>query len=80
MDSWRRGGGIGLLLLGIYGYLFTTLQSEDRALLLGSLLLFGALAATMIATRNLDWYALTGKGSESAQRRASSQPARSDQP
>ena len=76
MGSWRRSAGIGTLLLGIYGYLFTTLQSEDRALLLGSLLLFAALAATMVATRNLDWYRLTNQD----QRRSLSQAPRSGQP
>lgn len=72
----RRGGGVALLLTGIYGYLYITLESEDHALLLGSFLLFGALAAVMFATRNLDWYALGG----AVQRRAStSQAGRSDQ-
>jgi inner membrane protein len=32
------------------------LQSEDNALLMGTLLLFAALAAMMLATRRLDWY------------------------
>ncbi len=38
------------------GYL--TLRSEDHALLLGSVLLFGVLAGAMIVTRRLDWYAV----------------------
>jgi inner membrane protein len=45
-------GGIGLLYAVLYG----VLQSEDNALLMGSLLLFAALAAVMLATRHLDWY------------------------
>jgi len=53
-----RGIGFGVLLAGIYGALFVILQSEDYALLLGSLLLFGLLAAAMYLTRNVDWYAL----------------------
>ena len=45
-------------------------------MLLGSFLLFGALAAVMFATRNLDWYALGA----AVQRRASiSHSGRSDQ-
>ena len=32
------------------------LQSEDYALLLGSLLLFGVLALVMVITRRVDWY------------------------
>ena len=74
--GWRRGGSVALLLTGIYGYLYITLESEDHALLLGSFLLFGALAAVMFATRNLDWYALGA----AVQRRASiSHSGRSDQ-
>ncbi len=46
------GGGLG----AIYAYLFSTLQSEDYALLMGSLLVFGALAVVMFATRHIDWY------------------------
>ncbi|MDO8521291.1 MAG: inner membrane CreD family protein, partial [bacterium] len=34
------------------------LQLEDYALLCGALLLFAILAATMFATRHIDWYAL----------------------
>ncbi|MCG8359954.1 MAG: inner membrane CreD family protein [Kiloniellales bacterium] len=59
--SRRNGVVIGGLLGAVYGYLFATLQAEDQALLLGSLLLLGALAVTMIATRNIDWYALGTK-------------------
>ena len=36
-------------------------MSEDNALLMGSVLLFTALAAVMLATRKLDWYGLSGK-------------------
>ncbi|MEO8002102.1 MAG: inner membrane CreD family protein, partial [Arenimonas sp.] len=32
------------------------LVSEDNALALGSILLFGILAAIMVVTRNIDWY------------------------
>ncbi len=39
---------------------YLTLRSEDHALLLGSLLLFGALAGAMIVTRRFDWYAVGG--------------------
>jgi len=34
------------------------LISEDNALVLGSLLLFAILAAIMMITRKIDWYAL----------------------
>jgi inner membrane protein len=47
-------GGIALL----YAVLFGVLQSEDNALLMGSLILFAALAAVMTLTRRMDWYRL----------------------
>lgn len=47
-------GGIVLL----YAVLFGVLQSEDNALLMGSLILFAALAAVMTLTRRMDWYRL----------------------
>jgi inner membrane protein len=36
--------------------LYALLKAEDYSLLGGSLLLFGLLAAVMIATRRVDWY------------------------
>lgn len=48
------GGLFGLLYTVLYGLLL----SEDNALVLGSLLLFVALAAVMILTRKVDWYHL----------------------
>jgi inner membrane protein len=41
--------------------LYALLQSEDYALLGGALLLFGLLAAVMLATRRVDWYSLALK-------------------
>lgn len=45
-------GGIACL----YALLYAVLLSEDNALLMGALLLFAALCATMMATRRVDWY------------------------
>lgn len=56
----RRGAGFTLLLAALYGVLFGLLQSEDNALLLGSLLLFAILTGIMIATRRFDWYSVGG--------------------
>lgn len=53
-----RGLSFGALLAGLYGLLYLLLQSEDYALLLGSLLLFALLSVAMIVTRKLDWYQL----------------------
>jgi inner membrane protein len=51
----------GVLFGALYAALYMLLQSEDHALLLGSLLVFGALAAVMLLTRKLDWTALSGR-------------------
>lgn len=51
----RLGGGLVVLYAALYGIL----QSEGSALLLGSLLVFTALVALIVATRKVDWYALT---------------------
>lgn len=45
-------------LLGIYGFLFVTLQLADYALLMGSLGLTLILGATMFFTRRINWYNL----------------------
>lgn len=53
-----RGAAFGAGLAALYGVLYLLLASEDYALLMGSLLLFGSLAAVMVATRGVDWSAL----------------------
>lgn len=50
-----RAAAFGAMLAGLYGVLFVLLKSEDHALLMGSLMVFGVLALAMIATRRLDW-------------------------
>ena len=47
-------------LVALYGVLYGILISEDNALMMGSLLLFGVLAAIMVATRKIDWYHVMG--------------------
>lgn len=56
LGGYRRSLGMSVLLVVLYGLLYGILMSEDNALLMGSLLLFGALSATMLITRKLDWY------------------------
>jgi inner membrane protein len=46
------------ILSALYGLLYVILNAEDYALLIGSTLLFAALAATMFVTRKINWYAL----------------------
>ena len=55
LSSWRRAAMIGGLLTGLYVTLYTLLSLEAWSLMIGSLLLFVALAAVMYATRNIDW-------------------------
>jgi inner membrane protein len=54
-SSRKSAAGIGAALAVSYGALYVIVLSEDYALLYGSLLLFGILAALMLATRHLDW-------------------------
>ncbi len=54
----RAGFAFGAAVAALYAVLYVLLQLEQRALLLGSLLLFAVLAAVMVATRSIDWYAL----------------------
>jgi inner membrane protein len=61
LRSAARGWGFAGMLTLLYGALYGLLQSEDTALVLGSLLLFAILAAVMLLTRRIDWYAL-GRG------------------
>jgi inner membrane protein len=52
----RRGLLFAPVLAAAYGFLYAALQSEDYALLIGSLGLFAILAGVMILTRKVDWY------------------------
>lgn len=48
-------------MLALYTMLYMILKSEDFALLMGSMLTFLSLSALMIATRKIDWYALSNR-------------------
>ena len=61
LHSARAGFAFGAALTSLYAMLYALLKAEDYSLLGGSLLLFGLLAIVMIATRRVDWYALTAK-------------------
>lgn len=54
----RQGAGFGIALAGLYGLLYGILASEDYALLMGSLLVFGLLTAAMVLTRRVNWSGL----------------------
>jgi inner membrane protein len=55
--SNRAGVGAAGLFGSIFGLLYLLVTSEDYSLLTGSLVLFAMVAAAMLLTRNLDWYA-----------------------
>jgi inner membrane protein len=57
-SSWGRSLIMAPVLSAAYIFLYVLLQSEDYALLIGSLGLFVILAGIMIVTRRLDWYSL----------------------
>ena len=61
LGSRRRGLLLAPVLGAAYAFLYTALQSEDHALLIGSLGLFTILAGVMILTRKLDWYRPRGR-------------------
>jgi inner membrane protein len=58
LRSARAGLAFGGALAALYAMLYALLQAQDYSLLGGSVLLFGLLAAAMLATRGVDWYAL----------------------
>ena len=55
LASWRRATFIGALLIGLYAVLYVLISLEAYSLLIGSLLLFAALAGVMYGTRRIDW-------------------------
>ena len=57
LGSWVRGLPFGLGIALLYGMLFVLLQIEQTALLVGAVALFVVLAAVMLLTRRIDWYA-----------------------
>jgi inner membrane protein len=55
LKSWKRARFLAALLTGLYALLYTLLNLEAYALLIGSVLMFVALAGVMYMTRNIDW-------------------------
>lgn len=51
--------GFSLMLAGLYGILFWLLHTDEHTLMIGSVLLFAAIALMMFFTRHVDWYALS---------------------
>ena len=59
LGSATRTAVFSGLFAAVYGSLYVLLRSEDHALLMGSLMVFGVLALFMLATRKMNWAALT---------------------
>ncbi|MES2453660.1 MAG: cell envelope integrity protein CreD [Pseudomonadota bacterium] len=66
LGSWRRSLFIGGLIAALYGVLYVLLSLEDMSLLVGSVMLFVALAAVMYMTRGIDWGAKPAREVEAA--------------
>jgi inner membrane protein len=62
LKSWKRARFIGALLVGLYALLYVLLNLEAWSLLIGSVLLFVALAGVMYTTRNIDWSNVNRRG------------------
>ncbi len=57
LGRWSRGLPFGAGIAVLYGMLFVLLRMEQTALLVGAVALFAVLAAIMMLTRRVDWYA-----------------------
>lgn len=61
-----KKGKLTLVILGIlvllYGFIFSIIQMEDYALLMGSIGLFISLATAMYLSRKVNWYELRSRG------------------
>ncbi|MGL4767670.1 MAG: cell envelope integrity protein CreD [Formosimonas sp.] len=66
LHSIKRGLGFSLMLAALYAAIYTLLQSEDMALLIGSVGLFVVMSVVMILTRRMNWYALNRENSPPA--------------
>jgi len=63
-QSAKFTGILSATILGIYTFLFVTLQLADYALLMGSIGLTTILGITMYFTRNINWYKLQVKSED----------------
>jgi inner membrane protein len=58
LSDRTRSAIVAVVLSLLYGYLYIILQLQDYALLMGSLILFVALALLMYLTRKIDWFSV----------------------
>jgi len=64
LKSRKRAGFIGALLVGLYALIYVLLSLEALSLVIGSVMLFLALAGVMYGTRNVDWSNVGRSGEE----------------
>ena len=55
LRSWKRARFLAAMLIGLYALLYVLLNLEAYSLLIGSVLMFVALAGVMYMTRGVDW-------------------------
>jgi inner membrane protein len=55
--SRKNGLSLGTVLLSAYGVMYLVLREDEYALLAGALISFVTIAATMYATRRVEWSA-----------------------
>ena len=67
LGQWSRGLPFGAGIAVLYGMLFVLLRMEQTALLVGAGALFAVLAAIMLLTRRVDWYARFRQADAAAQ-------------
>ena len=58
LETRKSTGALGILLSGLFTYIFVILQMQEFALLAGSLALFAVLSLVMMLSRKVDWYKL----------------------
>ncbi|MDZ3833755.1 MAG: cell envelope integrity protein CreD [Sphingopyxis sp.] len=66
LKSWKRARFLAAMLVGLYALLYVLLNLEAYSLLIGSVLMFVALAGVMYMTRNIDWSGIGKKEPETA--------------
>ncbi len=64
--STATTAGFGVVLGSLYGCIFILIQSEDRALLFGSIGLFAIVAVIMYFSRKVDWYGASASAAVAA--------------
>ncbi len=62
LGSWKRARFLAAMLIGLYALLYVLLNLEAYSLLIGSVLMFFALAGVMYMTRGIDWGGIGKKG------------------